>query len=81
MARAPISPARSRTAATTRRSDPPLAIIALTDGDANDSRQNNKAVSALLERHIPVYAIGFGSDAGPATLGLVKWSPRPPSPR
>jgi len=56
--------------AATAGSEPPLAIIALTDGEANDMRENNKAVTALLERHIPVFSIGFGSDLGPATLGL-----------
>jgi uncharacterized membrane protein len=56
--------------AATSEAAPPLAIIALTDGNANDSHENNKAVSALLDRHIPVFPIGFGSDIGPATLGL-----------
>ncbi len=54
--------------AAASETDPPVAIIALTDGDSNDSRENNKAVTALLERHIPVFSIGFGSDVGPATL-------------
>jgi uncharacterized membrane protein len=75
IAQAPVDGARTNLAgalaqAATAESDPPLAIIALTDGNANDNRENNKAVSALLERHIPVFPIGFGSDAGPPTLGL-----------
>lgn len=56
--------------AATSESELPLAIITMTDGDANDNRENNKAVSALLDRHIPVFPIGFGSDTGPATLSL-----------
>lgn len=52
--------------------EPPLAIIALTDGIANDNTENARAVSALLDRHVPVFAIGFGSDAGPSTLALQK---------
>jgi uncharacterized membrane protein len=58
--------------AATSDAEPPLAIIALTDGVSNDNRENNQAVTALLERHIPVFCIGFGSDAGPATLALQK---------
>jgi uncharacterized membrane protein len=58
--------------AATAESDPPLAIIAMTDGIANDNQENNQAVTALLERHIPVFPIGFGTDTGPATLALEK---------
>jgi uncharacterized membrane protein len=46
-----------------------VAIVALTDGDANDNTDNTKAVSALLDRAVPVYGIGFwfgfrAADAG-----------------
>jgi hypothetical protein len=51
--------------AATADAEPPLAILVLTDGAANDDRENNKAVTALLERQIPVFPIGFGMDAGP----------------
>jgi uncharacterized membrane protein len=77
ISRAQVDGARTNLAgalaqAATSEAEPPLAIIALTDGVANDNRENNEAVSALLERHIPVFCIGFGSDAGPATLALQK---------
>jgi uncharacterized membrane protein len=77
IAQAPVDGARTNLAgalaqAATADSEPPLAIIALTDGDANDDRENNKAVTALLERNIPVFPVGFGSDVGPATLDLQK---------
>jgi uncharacterized membrane protein len=79
IAQAPVNGTRTNLAgalaqAATSEADPPLAIIALTDGNANDNRENNKAVSALLERQIPVYTIGFGSDAGATTLGLLQVS-------
>jgi len=58
--------------AATSSAEPPVAIVALTDGNANDATDNYKASSALLERGIPVYGIGIGSDAGPPTLALEK---------
>jgi uncharacterized membrane protein len=58
--------------AATSGAEAPVAIIALTDGNANDNTENTKAISALLDRRIPVYGIGFGSDAGPPTLALEK---------
>ena len=58
--------------AATAGAEPPVAIVALTDGDANDNSENTKAVSALFDRQIPVFAIGIGSDAGPSTLTLQK---------
>lgn len=60
--------------AATSGSEPPIAIFVLTDGNANDNTENVKAVSALLDRSIPVYGIGFGSTAGPPTLALQKVS-------
>ena len=56
--------------AATVKSDPPVAIIALTDGVANDNRENNQAVKTLLERRVPVFAIGIGSERGPPRLAL-----------
>ena len=75
IATAPVDGIRTNLAgalaqAATLESESPLAIIALTDGEANDSRENSKAVSVLLDRQIPVFAVGFGSDTGPATLSL-----------
>jgi uncharacterized membrane protein len=58
--------------AATAEAEPPVAIVALTDGDANDNTDNTRAVSALLDRAVPVYGIGFGSDSGPPTLALAK---------
>jgi len=60
--------------AATADAEPPLAIVALTDGNANDTTDNTKAVSSLLDRLVPVYGIGFGSDAGPPSLALQKVS-------
>jgi uncharacterized membrane protein len=75
MASAPVNGARTNLAgalvrAATVESDPPLAILALTDGAANDNRENNAAVTTLLDRRVPVFAIGMGSERGPPRLAL-----------
>src|SRR5882724_4573439 len=49
---------------------PPLAVIALTDGIANESADNNRALTALVDSHIPFIGVGFGSDQGVRTLSL-----------
>ena len=48
----------------------PLAVIALTDGIANESSDNTRAVSQLLESRVPFIGVGFGSDQGVPTLSL-----------
>ena len=48
----------------------PLAVIALTDGVANEDADNNHALSALLETSAPFIGVGFGSDQGVETLSL-----------
>ncbi len=58
--------------AATAEAESPVAIVALTDGEANDPADNTRAVSALLDRAVPVYGIGFGSDSGPPTLAMDK---------
>jgi len=49
---------------------PPLAVIALTDGIANESADNMRALSALTEARVPFIGVGFGSDQGVRTLSL-----------
>jgi uncharacterized membrane protein len=49
---------------------PPLALIALTDGVANESADNNRALTALLDSRTPFIGVGFGSDQGVRTLSL-----------
>src|SRR5205823_5084811 len=49
---------------------PPLAVIALTDGIANESADNTRALSALNEAGVPFIGVGFGSDQGVRTLSL-----------
>src|SRR5215813_6468198 len=48
----------------------PLAIIALTDGVANESGDNSRALSALASAGAPFIGFGFGSDRGVKTLSL-----------
>ena len=43
---------------------PPLAVIALTDGAANDNADNARGVSALVDARVPFVGVGFGSDQG-----------------
>lgn len=49
---------------------PPLAVIALTDGIANESADNARGLSALIDGRVPFIAVGFGSDTGARTLSL-----------
>jgi len=49
---------------------PPLAVIALTDGAANENRENQAGLSALVETETPFIGIGVGSDQGVSSLSL-----------
>lgn len=51
-------------------SQPPLAVIALTDGGANESADNTRALTALSEAGVPFIGVGFGSDQGVRTVSL-----------
>lgn len=51
---------------------PPLAVIALTDGVVNESAQNARALSALLDARSPFIGVGFGSDTGSPTLSVMQ---------
>ena len=50
--------------------EPPLAVIALTDGMANESADNNRALTGLVDGGVPFIGVGFGSDEGVPTLTL-----------
>jgi hypothetical protein len=50
--------------------EPPLAVIALTDGIANESTDNLRALTALADTRVPFIGLGFGSDQGVRTLSL-----------
>lgn len=49
---------------------PPLAVVGLTDGAANESRDNNTALLALKDSYTPFIGVGFGDDEGIASLSL-----------
>lgn len=49
---------------------PPLAVIALTDGIANENAENTRAASQLIDARVPFIGVGFGSDQGVPTLTL-----------
>ena len=48
----------------------PLAVISLTDGIANESADNVRALGGLTDAQVPFIGIGFGSDQGVRTLSL-----------
>ncbi len=48
----------------------PIAVIALTDGIANENEDNTRALSALVEMKTPFIGIGIGSDQEVKTLSL-----------
>jgi hypothetical protein len=49
---------------------PPLAVIALTDGIVNESADNARALGELAEARVPFIGVGVGSDQGVRTLSL-----------
>ena len=49
---------------------PPLAVIALTDGIVNESADNTRALTELVGTRVPFIGVGFGSDQGVRTLSL-----------
>lgn len=49
---------------------PPRAIVLVSDGAANESSDNQRAISALIGDRVPVIAIGLGSETGPRTLAV-----------
>ena len=56
--------------AVSASAQPPLAVIALTDGIVNESADNTRALTALVDAHVPFIGVGFGSDQGVRTLCL-----------
>lgn len=56
--------------AMTTISPPPLAVIALTDGAANERSENTRALSGLIDARAPFIGVGFGSDVGVQTISL-----------
>jgi hypothetical protein len=49
---------------------PPLAIVALTDGIANERDLDARALAALTETRVPFIGVGFGGDRPVRTLSL-----------
>jgi hypothetical protein len=49
---------------------PPLAVIALTDGIVNESTDNTRALTELMDGRVPFIGVGFGSDQGVRTISL-----------
>jgi uncharacterized membrane protein len=48
----------------------PLAVIALTDGIANENTDNARGLATLVDAQVPFIGVGFGSDRGARTLSL-----------
>ncbi len=49
---------------------PPLAVVALTDGVFNEDADNNRGLTELVDAQVPFIGVGFGSDRGVRTLSL-----------
>jgi len=49
---------------------PPLAVVALTDGIVNENVDNERALTALVDARVPFIGVGFGSDQGVQTICL-----------
>lgn len=56
--------------AVTASAEPPLAVIALTDGALNESADNSRAVSLLVDNGIALIGVGFGSESGARVLSI-----------
>ena len=56
--------------AISSQSPPPLAIVALTDGNATDPDDNQRAIGTLRERNVPFIGLGFGSETVIKTLSI-----------
>src|SRR5829696_715723 len=56
--------------AMTTIAPPPLAVIALTDGAANERAENSRALSGLIDARAPFIGVGFGSDTAVQTISL-----------
>ncbi len=50
--------------------NPPLAVVALTDGIVNENGENARGLAALVESRTPFIGIGLGSDAGARLFAL-----------
>ncbi|PTY01948.1 hypothetical protein DB346_10890 [Verrucomicrobia bacterium LW23] len=48
----------------------PLAVIALTDGAANETTRNRHALNGLIDAGSPFFAVGLGSDKNRPSLTL-----------
>jgi hypothetical protein len=53
-----------------RMGETPLAVLALTDGNANENADDRQALSALLDSGVPFIGVGIGKDQGTRTLNL-----------
>ena len=58
-------------AALGQETAPPAAVIALSDGVANETKNNTRALAALVAAHAPVIALGIGQDRGATSFSLL----------
>jgi hypothetical protein len=70
--------ARGVLTALASASDPPAAVVVLSDGAITDHTENTRALSALLRARAPFVAVGFGSDVMARSLTLLA-ATAPPS--
>ena len=58
-------------AAMGQEATPPVAVVAFTDGVANETKNNSRALAGLVAAGTPVVAFGFGQDRGAASFSLL----------
>ena len=58
-------------AAMGQEATPPVAVVAFTDGVANETKNNARALAGLVAAGTPVIALGFGQDRGAASFSIL----------
>ena len=58
-------------AALGQEAAPPVAVVAFTDGAANETKNNPRALAGLVSAGTPVIALGFGADRGAASFSIL----------
>ena len=62
--------ARAISQSVAQEKDPPLAIVALTDGIATVTQENPRGATALIQNRVPFYGVAFGEETGASILTL-----------
>lgn len=58
-------------AGLSQEATPPVAVVAFTDGVANETKNNARALAGLVAAGTPVIALGLGQDRGAASFSIL----------